>query len=79
MLVLTRKKDEAIRIGNDIIIRVVSVDKNSVRIGIEAPKEMTILREELAQAVSEENIKAARETPEALLATLKERLRKDGE
>ncbi|WP_456323676.1 carbon storage regulator CsrA [Hydrogenimonas sp.] len=74
MLVLTRKKDEAIRIGSDIVIRIVSIDKNSVRIGIEAPKDMTILREELALAVSEENIKAAKETTDEILAKLKERL-----
>ncbi len=74
MLVLTRKKEEAIRIGGDIVIRIVSIDKNSVRIGIEAPKDMAILREELALAVSEENIKAAKETTDEILAKLKERL-----
>ncbi|WP_456383028.1 carbon storage regulator CsrA [Hydrogenimonas sp.] len=74
MLVLTRKKDEAIRIGDDIVVKVVSVDRQSVRIGIEAPENVTILREELIRAVSEENIKAAKETPENLLSTLKEKL-----
>ncbi|WP_456453071.1 carbon storage regulator, partial [Hydrogenimonas sp.] len=34
MLVLTRKQDEAIRIGDDIVIKIVATDKNSVRIGI---------------------------------------------
>jgi carbon storage regulator len=74
MLVLTRKQDEAIRIGEDIVIKIVSTDKNSVRIGIEAPKEMTILREELVQAVSEENRKASQCADETLLASLKEKL-----
>ncbi|WP_300363564.1 carbon storage regulator CsrA [Hydrogenimonas sp.] len=74
MLVLTRKKDEAIRIGDNIVIRIVAIDKQSVRIGIEAPDDVTILREELVQAVSEENIKAARETSDALLASLKEKI-----
>ncbi len=76
MLVLTRKQDEAIRIGDDIVIKIVATDKNSVRIGIEAPKEMTILREELVQAVTEENRKASQGADEALLATLKEKLAK---
>ena len=76
MLVLTRKPDEAIRIGDDIVIRIVATDKNSVRNGIEAPKEMTILREELVQAVTEENRKASRGADEALLASLKEKLAK---
>lgn len=77
MLVLTRKKEEAIRIGDDIVIRVVSIDKNGVRLGIEAPEDVTILREELVQAVSEENLRAAKETPRELLASLKERIRND--
>ena len=74
MLVLTRKQEEAIRIGDDIVIKVISTDKNSVRIGIEAPGDVMILREELYQAVSEENKKAAGETDDTALASLKEKL-----
>ncbi|WP_300364643.1 carbon storage regulator CsrA [Hydrogenimonas sp.] len=74
MLVLTRKEEEAIRIGDDIVIKIISTDKNSVRIGIEAPGNITILREELVQAVSEENRKAAGKTDTAALASLKEKL-----
>ncbi len=76
MLVLTRKKDEAIRIGDDIVIKIVNCDKHGVRIGIEAPSDVTILREELFLAVSEENRKASKEAPPQLLETLKERLLK---
>ncbi len=47
MLVLTRKMDEQILIGNDIKITLVRVRGNSVRIGIEAPNEVRILRGEL--------------------------------
>jgi carbon storage regulator CsrA len=74
MLVLTRKKDEAICIGDDIVIKIIATDKQSVRIGIEAPDNVTILREELVRAVSEENIKAARGASEEMLASLKEKL-----
>ncbi len=74
MLVLTRKKDEAIRIGDDIVIKVVHVDKNTVRLGIEAPKDLSILREELYEAIREENRKATVEADESLLANLKARL-----
>ncbi len=74
MLVLTRKKEEAIRIGEDIVVKIVSTDKNSVRLGIEAPSDVTILREELVEAVSEENRKAARTADEKPLAVLKDRL-----
>lgn len=49
MLILTRKHRETIRIGNDIHITVVSIHGNQVRIGIEAPESVTILREELIE------------------------------
>jgi carbon storage regulator CsrA len=47
MLVLTRKLDESIRIGDDIRITVLRVKGNTVRIGIEAPKHVRVIREEL--------------------------------
>ncbi len=55
MLVLTRRSDESIRIGDDIIIRVVEVKGNQVRLGIEAPRHLRIYREELYQKISREN------------------------
>ncbi len=76
MLVLTRKKDEAIRIGDNIVIKIISCDKQGVRIGIEAPGDITILREELFLAVSEENVKASKNAPSQLLNTLKKKLSK---
>ena len=48
MLVLSRKVSQVIQIGPDITIIVVRIGPESVRIGIEAPKDMTILRQELA-------------------------------
>ena len=47
MLVLSRKRDDAIRIGNDIRITIVKIERNCVRIGIEAPSSTGIVREEL--------------------------------
>jgi carbon storage regulator len=47
MLVLSRKIDEQINIGDDIVITIVKIDKNNVRVGIEAPKEVKILRPEI--------------------------------
>lgn len=47
MLVLTRKKNEKIRINDDITIVVIKNGKGGVRLGIDAPKETKILREEL--------------------------------
>jgi carbon storage regulator len=47
MLVLTRKELQQIVIGRDVRITVVKLDRNQVRLGIDAPPGMTILREEL--------------------------------
>ncbi|MGO9600622.1 MAG: carbon storage regulator [Isosphaeraceae bacterium] len=47
MLVLSRKPLQSIMIGSDIKITVLKVDRNQVRIGIEAPPDVTILRDEL--------------------------------
>ena len=58
MLILTRKLDEAILIGDDIRITVVEIQGDKVRLGIEAPRELSVLREELYNAVREENRRA---------------------
>jgi carbon storage regulator len=47
MLVLSRKRDDVILIGDDVRITVVKIDRNSVRLGIEAPGSTSILRQEL--------------------------------
>jgi carbon storage regulator len=49
MLVLTRKQSQQIVIGRDIRITIVKLDRNQVRLGIDAPPGMTILREELTR------------------------------
>jgi len=58
MLVLSRKIGESISIGKDIVIRIVSIDKNNVKVGIEAPKSLVILREELKDAVKSINVES---------------------
>ncbi len=58
MLILSRKKDESILIGDNIKITIVDFRNNLVRVGIEAPKDLTILREELVGEVAQENLKA---------------------
>jgi|LakMenE01Jun11ns_1017448.scaffolds.fasta_scaffold9944445_3 carbon storage regulator len=50
MLILTRKTDETIQIGDDVVITVVRVKGNSVRIGIEAPKGVRVVRSELLES-----------------------------
>ncbi len=60
MLVLTRKVGERILAGEDIEITVVSVRGDQVRLGITAPREVSICRSELADQVRRENAAAAR-------------------
>lgn len=51
MLVLSRKKDDTIEIGNDIIIVVVEIRGDKVRLGIDAPKDISVHRGEIAAAI----------------------------
>ncbi|HID23996.1 MAG TPA: carbon storage regulator [Planctomycetaceae bacterium] len=52
MLVLARKPGERILIGDDVTITIVRIGPNAVRIGIEAPRHMNIVREELCEKVA---------------------------
>ena len=54
MLVLSRKPGERILIGDDITVTVVRIGPNSVRVGIDAPREKVIVREELYGGAAEE-------------------------
>lgn len=59
MLVLTRKKDESIIIGDDIEIIVSEISEDKVKLAIKAPKNVRIFRKELMKAVEDENVKSA--------------------
>ncbi len=47
MLVLSRKLGEKIVIGDNIVVTIVKIDRNQIRIGIEAPSEISVYREEI--------------------------------
>jgi len=53
MLILTRRVDERIFIGDNITLRVLDIEGNRVRLGLDAPKDVAILREEIQQRYSE--------------------------
>ena len=55
MLVLSRKKGESIIIDGEIEVKVISVDGDLVKLGIEAPKSVSIHRQEVYRAIQEEN------------------------
>lgn len=58
MLVISRKKDEAVLIGESIEVKIVGVDGNNVKLAISAPNNIGILRKEIYEKVKSENIKA---------------------
>lgn len=70
MLVISRKKNESVLIGDDIELTVTQIENGTVKIAINAPKNITILRKELLDAVKKENINATM-TDLNLLKTIK--------
>lgn len=58
-MILTRKIGEKIIIGDDVVLSVVEISKGVVRLGIEAPKNVAILRQEVYDRVRDENIASA--------------------
>ena len=57
MLVLSRQRDESIIIGDNIIITIVDIRGDKVRLGIEAPTEIPVHRQEVYEAIQRENAK----------------------
>jgi carbon storage regulator len=70
MLILTRKSGEMIAIGDEIKIYIQEIRGNQVKIGIKAPADVTVHREEVYLRIQEENRVAAKGTPEQLQAAV---------
>lgn len=75
MLVLTRKKDEAVVIGDDIEIIISEISEDKVKIAIKAPKNVKIFRKELLAAIEDENLKSA-DMPDLDIDELRETIKK---
>lgn len=73
MLVLTRKVKQQIQIGDNIVITILHVKGQSVRVGIEAPRQLRVVRSEIVEAIADE---AA--APASITASTKRPLRHDG-
>ena len=63
MLILSRRRDEKIVIGDDIVISVVEVRGDIVKLGIEAPRNVKVYREEVFEAIRNENAAALASAP----------------
>jgi len=70
MLVISRKINESITIGDNIVVTILAVEGDRIKIGIDAPRELIILRQEIFQAVQEQSkiqeMMAEESKPEAL-------------
>lgn len=63
MLVLSRHRDESIMIGDDVCITIVDIRGDKVRLGIDAPQDIPVHRQEVYEAIKRENRKASQTTP----------------
>ncbi|MGE5399247.1 MAG: carbon storage regulator CsrA [Ignavibacteriales bacterium] len=70
MLILTRKLNEEIRINSDIVIKIVALSDNQVKIGIEAPETVKILRGEMYEKVRDNTIEASLSSKQKISADL---------
>jgi carbon storage regulator CsrA len=61
MLVLSRKLDQSIVIGDDIVVKVIGIERGMIKLGIDAPSDISILRSELLDDVKESNIAASKD------------------
>ncbi|NDC54352.1 MAG: carbon storage regulator [Planctomycetia bacterium] len=63
MLVLSRQRDESIMIGDTIVVTIVDIRGDKVRLGINAPAEIPVHRQEVYEAIQRENLRASRLEP----------------
>jgi carbon storage regulator len=63
MLVLSRHRDESIMIGDDVVVTIVDIRGDKVRLGIEAPQDIPVHRQEVYEAIQRENRKANEVNP----------------
>jgi len=70
MLVVSRRIGEELKLGDNIIVKIVDIDKNQVKIGIDAPRDIPILRMELVKEITKQNMLSIQNTTEDTLHSL---------
>lgn len=76
MLVLTRRVNEEIKLGADITIKILSISESQIKIGINAPKDIQIYRNEVFEKVKESTIEASRASIQKAADLLKYKIHK---
>ena len=71
MLVLTRKPNESIIIGDEIAVSVLAIEGDQVRLGITAPKQIPVHRQEVYEQIKMANVEAARSSATEISSVLK--------
>lgn len=75
MLVLTRKPNQSIMVGDDVVITILEVRGDKVRVGIEAPRDVIVHRKEVYEAIRQ-NVEAAESAKRVTLDDIEEILKK---
>ena len=77
MLVLSRKPEQSLHLGDDIVVTILGIDGDRVKLGINAPRAVAVLRHEVFEQIQTENIRAATATDngslQAIVSTLRNR------
>ena len=68
MLILTRRVGETVVIGNDVTVTVLGVKGNQVRLGVNAPREVAVHREEIYERINREQADGEKREPQAVSA-----------
>lgn len=63
MLILSRKMGESIHLGDSVTVTVLGVNRGQVKIGIDAPREMSVHRDEVYRRIQEERVRVASKAP----------------
>ena len=76
MLVLSRKAEQSIVINKDIVVKIIAIEKGIVRLGIDAPSDISIVRNELLEDLKDSNIAASKEITREKINMLSQILKK---
>ncbi len=71
MLVLNRKKNQSIVIGNNIEIKILKIGNNFVELGIDAPKDLSIFRDEVFREIKKQNLQSVQSVDQKDLSSIK--------